>query len=336
MGKTQTVFAGDGNDSITLGENWFTTKAYGGSGNDTFSMPAMGIYGSFYGGDGDDVFDTDNDTAARGMFNVSLVRAGAGNDKITALYSATTSKIYGEDGDDKIIQSGAILETVVGGDGNDIIYGVDGTTLAAPPLGPAYGYGDFSLAEVAADPSLATVGGDDKIYGGDGLQAPQTVAAGPGNDIVIMGSGGTSNYRVMGDNASITGMALDNENEADGDDILQMGNQFIGTVKMYGQGGNDKLIGGYNSLGGEQQEFLFGGSGDDKIWMVSPENRALDVYGAPINVGYGNLGDDTIYGTDDFDRLAGDNTLKSSSEDTIVADDLVGGNDVINGYAGDD
>ena len=35
-------------------------------------------------------------------------------------------------------------------------------------------------------------------------------------------------------------------NIADGDDIIQMGNIFDGNVKIYGQGGNDKLIGGYN------------------------------------------------------------------------------------------
>ena len=67
-------------------------------------------------------------------------------------------------------------------------------------------------------------------------------------------------------------------NIADGDDIIQMGNIFDGNVKIYGQGGNDKLIGGFNDQGGTQTEFLFGGSGDDKIWMVAPENRALEFY----------------------------------------------------------
>ena len=41
-GKTQTVFAGDGDDIVDLGNKWYGTKAYGGSGNDTFNMPAQG------------------------------------------------------------------------------------------------------------------------------------------------------------------------------------------------------------------------------------------------------------------------------------------------------
>ena len=70
--------------------------------------------------------------------------------------------------------------------------------------------------------------------------------------------------------------------------------------------------------------------------MVSPENIALETGMAVSNYGYGNLGDDVIYGTDSLDRLAGDNRFKPNSEDTINAEDLVGGNDKINGYGGND
>ena len=38
----QTVFAGDGDDIVDLGNTWYGTKAYGGSGNDTFNMPVVG------------------------------------------------------------------------------------------------------------------------------------------------------------------------------------------------------------------------------------------------------------------------------------------------------
>ena len=45
-----------------------------------------------------------------------------------------------------------------------------------------------------------------------------------------------------------------------------------GVQKVYGQGGNDKIIGGWaDNMGPPQLEFLYGGSGDDKIWLVSPE-----------------------------------------------------------------
>ena len=35
----QNVFAGDGDDYVSLGDNWVNTKAYGGRGNDTFNLP---------------------------------------------------------------------------------------------------------------------------------------------------------------------------------------------------------------------------------------------------------------------------------------------------------
>ena len=69
-------------------------------------------------------------------------------------------------------------------------------------------------------------------------------------------------------------------NIADGDDIITIGNDNTGTIKVYGQGGNDKIVGGRQvEAGPPQVEFLYGGSGDDKIWLVSPGEIALDTYG---------------------------------------------------------
>ena len=69
-------------------------------------------------------------------------------------------------------------------------------------------------------------------------------------------------------------------NIADGDDIITIGNDNTGTIKVYGQGGNDKIVGGRQvEAGPPQVELLYGGSGDDKIWLVSPGEIALDTYG---------------------------------------------------------
>ena len=38
-------------------------------------------------------------------------------------------------------------------------------------------------------------------------------------------------------------------------------------VVVYGQGGNDKISGGYGVM---QVDKLWGGSGDDKIWLINP------------------------------------------------------------------
>ena len=63
----------------------------------------------------------------------------------------------------------------------------------------------------------------------------------------------------------------------------------------FGGGGNDKIIGGGLY---EDEQRLYGGDGDDKIFMINPSQRgtALDGYGANGNYGYafGNKGKDKI------------------------------------------
>ena len=87
---------------------------------------------------------------------------------------------------------------------------------------------------------------------------------------------------MFGDNFSATPLVEDDTalNQADGDDIITLGNNIRGTTKVYGQGGNDKIVGGWeDGTMPPQVEFFYGGSGDDKIWMVSPGEIALDTYG---------------------------------------------------------
>ena len=61
----------------------------------------------------------------------------------------------------------------------------------------------------------------------------------------------------------------DSFNKYDGNDIIDVGDENF-DVGVFGQGGNDKIIGG---VGANQIDKLFGGSGDDKIWMIEPDRR---------------------------------------------------------------
>lgn len=51
---------------------------------------------------------------------------------------------------------------------------------------------------------------------------------------------------------------------------------------------------------------MWGGSGDDKIWLVEPDRRADEVGLQEMDVGYGGVGNDKLYGTDAADTLWGD------------------------------
>ena len=236
-----------------------------------------------YGGDGDDVFDTDREQTAATIITIGASLFGdAGNDKMSLPENTPKMYGYGGTGDDKIIFYGtsAFME-VEGNDGDDIIYGTDGIGVAGGPRQQKI-YGDESNTSITANADLAGVGGDDKIYGGSDMLSNFIYAGGPANDLISLGSNLTGTQLVFGDNFSATPLTEDDTalNQADGDDIITLGNNIRGTTKVYGQGGNDKIVGGYeDGTSPPQVEFFHGGSGDDKIWMVSPENRALDVYG---------------------------------------------------------
>ena len=81
-------------------------------------------------------------------------------------------------------------------------------------------------------------------------------------------------------------------------------------VWAYGQGGNDQIVGGWGPM---QVDKLYGGSGDDKIWLINPAQRSLDNVAAK-NYGYGGQGNDFVYGTDGADEIFGDDYKKPPTE----------------------
>ena len=183
---------------------------------------------------------------------------------------------------------------------------------------------------------MPSIGGNDKIYGSSNLTGNSLLIGGVFDDLILSGDNIGGDVTIYGDNRVLNGQAVtdydaDGLNINDGDDIIDVGNNNL-TVVVVGQGGNDKIIGGY---GATQVENLYGGPGDDKIWLVNPDERAFETT-VGQNYGYGGLGDDQIYGTDAPDEIFGDDFNKLNTFDVIVAEDLVGGNDVLKGYGGAD
>ena len=93
-----------------------------------------------------------------------------------------------------------------------------------------------------------------------------------GDDQIWGGSNVDGKVYLYGDDDDVTNFANRNpllvtsENALDGDDVIDVGDGATGAVKAFGQGGNDKIIGGIDNM----VQSLYGGSGDDKIWRYNP------------------------------------------------------------------
>lgn len=139
------------------------------------------------------------------------------------------------------------------------------------------------------------LGGNDQIWGGDSIMYGQLISGGPYDDKIWTGNNvgsngnlgaGTFDILVYGDKedpgvvGSFVGLTTELDalplveypnawNKFDGNDIIDVGDGNL-NVGVYGQGGNDKIIGG---VGTTQVDKLWGGSGDDKIWTIEPDRR---------------------------------------------------------------
>ena len=112
--------------------------------------------------------DKDYDSAAGPPSTIPTFFGGAGNDKMELefLFRSPSVYGYGGTGDDKIIYPYSATSSIAGNDGDDIIYG-DSPDDGTPFTSVQAIYGDELGTDITADPSLATVGGDDKLYGSD-------------------------------------------------------------------------------------------------------------------------------------------------------------------------
>ena len=113
-------------------------------------------------------------------------------------------------------------------------------------------------------------------------------------------------------------------------EILTTGDEPLDLVwKMYGEGGNDTLIGAnFNDsiYGGTGNDSLSGSLGSDRIYGESGNDRL-----------FGEVGNDSLYGSSGDDYLSGgsgDDYLAAGSGDDILLSGS--GNDRIYGNSGDD
>jgi Ca2+-binding RTX toxin-like protein len=214
---------------------------------------------------------------------------------------------------------------LVGGDGNDHIYGTDGgntifgdreeNPCALPSSGPR-----------STPPGETSTGspGNDYIIGGIGVD---TVAAGGGQDYVDGRAADDLICGQAGDDHLIGGTGNDTAFGGSGNDLMEGGD---GNDNLYGNANNDIIFGGNGN------DFIEGNQ--DKDW-ASGDDGTDTVIGGTSAAGFKDTGD-TLLGGNQDDTIVGDNAVQSGGvwipTDLDNTDSTLGGNDFIFAGNGDD
>ncbi len=236
-------------------------------------------------------------------------------------------RVDGGNGDDTILGSPFYGDSLLGGDGKDVINGqggndtIDGGDGADSITG---GTGDDSLIgedgndTITGDAGNDTISGgnhQDNISGGDGndsIDAGQnndTVSGGNGDDTINGSDGADSLSGDVGNDSILGGAANDTISGGDGNDTVlgQAGQDSLtgdlGDDSMSGGDGNDTVSGnlGNDTINGDGgNDSLFGNEGDDKLFGGSG-NDTLD----------GFLGNDSLFGQGGSDSLKGGGGIDS-------------------------
>ncbi len=137
---------------------------------------------------------------------------------------------------------------IEGGDGADVIYGLEGNDIL---LG---GYGNDRLEGEGGDDLLFGSYGDDTVNGGTGKDE---LHGGYGNDVINGDAGNDKIYADAGDDQVFGGDGADKLWGHDGNDVLYGGN---GSDVLEGGAGNDRMFGGAGA------DVLNGGPGLNSLW----------------------------------------------------------------------
>jgi Ca2+-binding RTX toxin-like protein len=195
------------------------------------------------------------------------------------------------------------IEPVFGTEGNDVLEGTEGPDVIA-----ALGGDDYVLA-FGGDDAASGGDGNDVIDGGDG---DDTLDGGAGNDVLV---------GAAGDDLIVGGDGDDAIDAGEGADIV-VGD--AGADQIFGGGGDDFLFGANASVDSVDDDWMFGGDGNDLL--VGGGGADFMIGDAGMDTMAGGDGNDTIGGSDGDDVIDG-----GAGEDMIMggvgADLLVGGSD---------
>ena len=325
----QNLYGEAGASSATAGDTtWGANSNLGNYLGALLNSVLEGTTSALYGGDdvaltiydrdGNDTLDltpsTTNDTVRLGEGSFSDIGGGTGNVGI---------------------DRGTLIENVLAGSGNDLIFGNwTGNNISGNGGSDTIwaAGGNDTISGGASGDEMGGGNGDDRIWGGGGND---TAWGGRGDDIL----GGDAGNDYMGGNAD-----NDTMYGGTGDDTLLGGG---GRDLIYGDDDNDSLSGswgrdtinggdGNDYLGGDEgEDELYGGNGNDTLGGGDSADALWA--GAGNDWLYGGTGNDTLGGGTEADRLFGggdnDQLLGGDGDDTL---DGQSGNDTLEGGLGAD
>jgi Ca2+-binding RTX toxin-like protein len=296
--------SGAGNDvisvdpNLTQGNNTLSYTIYGNGGNDSITggNAYISSFGNAFGGSDLLVGGVGNDTIS-GLGGADELQGDAGNDSLIggagddSLYGGVGANVLdGGEGDDKFFLTVGSFNTIVGGDGYDVI-----SELNVSALTTAVTIDLNNQATWAGKPGIGLVSGTEAIL---------RFVSGSGNDFITVDpntnfNSNTASYTIFGNggNDVITGGNAY---------ISSFGNAFGGSDALYGGLGNDIIAGlsGSDTIeGGAGNDTLIGGSGSDNLSGGTGTNTLDGGEGDDafvLTVGSSN----TISGGDGYDVIA--------------------------------
>jgi Ca2+-binding RTX toxin-like protein len=247
-----------------------------------------------------------------GLGDDSLI-GGSGNDVI---FGGDDLETTGQDGNDTML-GGLGSDSLIGGSGNDVIFGGDDLETTGQD-------GNDTMLGGLGNDSLIGGSGNDVIFGGDDLETTaqdgsDTLEGSLGDDSLIGGSG---------DDVIFGGDDLETA-PPDGSNTLKGG---LGNDSLIGGSGNDIIFGGAGNdvlTGNDGTDTFEGGSGSDRI----AEARDADMMLGPTTISISGTPAELHYDFESATLTGGpsNNLLDASTFPGAVVLIGLGGNDTLIG-----